>query len=109
MTYAEINKLLGIEKTTSTVEDVDTDYPFNQLDTDHVRIDHNLSVSEHQCAFQHDKFVLHFKHLSEERNDKIDTIITGIKVEEQMKKAQEILQTKVIPRNIEFQKRKNNL
>jgi hypothetical protein len=43
--YSEINKLLGIEKTTNTVEDVEIEYPFNQLDSDHVRIDHMLDGS----------------------------------------------------------------
>ena len=61
----------------------------------------------HQSPFSHEEFTQHFRHLSEERNGKIDTILTGITIEEQMKKAEEILQTKVIPRNKEYQKRKN--
>jgi len=35
-------------------------------------------------------------------------IITGITVEEQMRKAKEILETIIIPRNEEFLRRKDN-
>jgi len=35
-------------------------------------------------------------------------IITGITVEEQLKKAQEILETVVIPQELEYQKRKRD-
>jgi len=35
-------------------------------------------------------------------------IITGITVEEQMRKAKEILETQIIPQSKEYQKRKDN-